>query len=263
MNETPPHDPQDEGIQENSRLTVFGAVLGAGLLLALTAGIIVFGGERIALGMSESAERNWFRPALGRRQVVPWPAGHRILARLLGEDSARFIEVGVLCEAEPNAYTLPGRRLLITQGALKLLSTENAAAFILGHEYGHLKQKDHLRGLGHGLGLSLAFSLVGWDSPPAFGGGDVGLTALARGNDREQETAADLVAFELVKRTYGGLLGAGEFFEKVRARSPAGDDAFDRQHPSPEDRRRSLGRAEPATVSLVTLDARDKNVCPD
>lgn len=169
MNETPPHDPQGEETQENSRLTVFGALLGAGLLLALTAGIIVFGGERIALGMSESTERDWFRPMLGQRQVAPWPAGHRILARLIGEDSARFIEVGVLCEAQPNAYTLPGRRLLITQGALKLLSTENAAAFILAHEYGHLKQKDHLRGLGHGLGLSLAFSLMGWDSPRRSG----------------------------------------------------------------------------------------------
>jgi len=49
----------------------------------------------------------------------------------------------------PNALAMPGGGIGVTQGLLdKLTHEEIARAFVLGHELGHFKHRDHLRGMG-------------------------------------------------------------------------------------------------------------------
>ena len=49
-----------------------------------------------------------------------------------------------------NAMALPGGLIIITQGLLDQVESENELAFVLGHELGHFKNRDHLRALGRG-----------------------------------------------------------------------------------------------------------------
>ncbi len=47
-----------------------------------------------------------------------------------------------------------GGHILLFQGLLDILKTENSLSFVIGHELGHFKNRDHLRGLGRGIVLT-------------------------------------------------------------------------------------------------------------
>jgi predicted Zn-dependent protease len=121
----------------------------------------------------------------------------------------------VVDQSEPNAFAVPGGRIVITRGLLESVSSESELAFVLGHEIGHFKQRDHLRGLGRGLALGIAISAL--DLGGAGGALDLvsGATGIAgRHFDRSQESGADEIGLELVWREYGHVSGALKFFDR-------------------------------------------------
>ncbi len=144
----------------------------------------------------------------------------RVLQRLLAHwpDAPYEFRVGVMDEEQPNALALPGGLIVVTRGLLDQVETENELAFVLGHELGHFRHRDHLRALGRGVALALLVSVAG--------GGDAGLdlsstvTSLTnRGFGRQQETRADRFGLELVAAEYGHVADSWRFFERL-----AGDD---------------------------------------
>ena len=125
------------------------------------------------------------------------------------------LRVHVSEEPTPNAYALPGGLLVVTSGLLDRIETENELAFVLGHELGHFAGRDHLRGLGRGLALSLAWTALG------LGGDQIEhLSSLAsalstRHFDRTQESDADRFGLELIVAEYGHAAGTAAVFERV------------------------------------------------
>lgn len=70
----------------------------------------------------------------------------QIAARLLiaaGEDANRW-EVQVFAEPQVNAFVLPGRKIGVLEGMLRVAETEGQLAAVIGHEIGHL-QAEHSR----------------------------------------------------------------------------------------------------------------------
>jgi Zn-dependent protease with chaperone function len=139
-----------------------------------------------------------------------------LLQRLAGHWKANPYElrVGIIEEEVSNAFALPGGAVLVTTGLLDSMHSENALAFVLAHEVGHFAGRDHLRGLSRGVAVSIVVAL--------FTGGALGenLPALAiqmaqLGTARDAERDADRFALELVKREYGHIHGADEFFESL------------------------------------------------
>jgi Zn-dependent protease with chaperone function len=129
-------------------------------------------------------------------------------------DNPYAFRAHVVDESEPNAFAVPGGRIVITRGLLDSVSSESELAFVLGHEIGHFKQRDHLRGLGRGMALGMAIAAL--DLGGAGGALDLlsGATGIAdRHFDRNQESGADEIGLELVWREYGHVSGALEFFE--------------------------------------------------
>ena len=57
-----------------------------------------------------------------------------------------------------NAIALPGSNIIVFSGLLQNIQSENELVMVLGHELGHYAHKDHLRGLGRGLGISLVIT---------------------------------------------------------------------------------------------------------
>jgi beta-barrel assembly-enhancing protease len=114
-----------------------------------------------------------------------------------------------------NAFALPGGRIVLMQGLLDAVGSENELAMVLAHELGHFAQRDHLRALGRGLVLSaLAAVFLGSDSNVT--GLLMGTMGLAQARySRGQETGADLFGLALLQKTYGHVGGAADFFTRA------------------------------------------------
>lgn len=132
----------------------------------------------------------------------------------------------VIDSPEPNALAFPGGWIAVTSALIEGAQSENEVAFVLGHELGHFRDRDHLRGLGRGLTLSLVGAALGRSGA----GAAAELATLAglmaeRGFSREQERDADRFGLELLMAEYGHVAGATDFFARL---SDPDDGAGDR-----------------------------------
>ena len=117
-------------------------------------------------------------------------------------------------EQAPNAFAVPGGMVYLTRGLLESFESENELAFVLGHELGHFRNRDHLRGLGRGLVVSLTLSaLVGGSAAESL---PQVVTAITEsGFAREQEREADAFGIALVQAEYGHVAGTDGFFRRL------------------------------------------------
>lgn len=111
-----------------------------------------------------------------------------------------------------NAMALPGGLIIVTRGLLDQVESENELAFVLGHELGHYRNRDHIRALGRGVVLGLFFAVAT--------GGDVANIGISvadlalRGFSRKQELAADEFGLAIVYTHYGHVNEAWRLFER-------------------------------------------------
>jgi len=111
-----------------------------------------------------------------------------------------------------NAMALPGGLIIVTQGLLDQVESENELAFVLGHELGHFKNRDHLRALGRGVILTVFFAVVTGNDVTAIGLTAADLTL--RRFTRQQETNADEFGLAIVHAEYGHINEAWRLFER-------------------------------------------------
>ena len=114
----------------------------------------------------------------------------------------------------PNAFAAPGGKMVVLSGLLKHVKSENGLAFVLAHELGHFKNRDHLRGMGRSVVLvALSFLATG----------NVYLSKLLMPVNAFQsaqfsqgrESDADAVALAILQCHYGHVAGTTEFFESM------------------------------------------------
>ncbi len=137
---------------------------------------------------------------------------------------------------DANAMALPGGLIIVTTGLLDRVETENELAFILGHELGHFRNRDHLRGLGRGVALALLLAVIG-SSDGASQLGFVITDLTARGFSREQESDADNFGLEIVYAEYGHVNQSWRLFDRL-LQEEGGDGllVYFSTHPSSDDR---------------------------
>ncbi len=111
-----------------------------------------------------------------------------------------------------NAMALPGGLIVVTQGLLDDVESENELAFVLGHELGHFKNRDHLRALGRGLVISLFFTVVTGGDVSHIGINVADITL--RGFSRKQESRADEFGLAVVHAEYGHINEALRLFQR-------------------------------------------------
>jgi Zn-dependent protease with chaperone function len=152
----------------------------------------------------------------------------RLLDRLAGHwpDNPHSLRVAIIDDETPNAYAFPGGLVAVTTGLLAEVASDNELAFVLAHEVGHFRNRDHLRGLGRGLAFGLVVGVfgIGGSAGAAELAGAAGLLAAA-GFSRDQESAADGFGLALVQAEYGHVGGAVKFFERL----PKPDNAIERE----------------------------------
>jgi len=131
----------------------------------------------------------------------------------------------VIADEDPNAFAFPGGRVAVTTALLDEVESDNELAFVLAHEVGHFRDRDHLRGLGRALAFGVVVGVfgIGGSAGAAELAGLAGLLAAA-GFSREQESAADAFGLGLLAAEYGHVGGATKFFERL----PKPDNAIAR-----------------------------------
>ncbi len=164
-------------------------------------------------------------------------------------DAPYTFRVNVTEAADPNAFALPGGLVVVTTGLLDRVRTENELAFVLGHELGHFKNRDHLRGLGRNLAWSIVSAALGMGEGAATALAQVAGGLSNRHFDRDQETQSDEFGLELLAAEYGHVGGSAAVFAYLLAPEADGEEEEDAlgdvvdvlggylsTHPSHEDR---------------------------
>jgi Zn-dependent protease with chaperone function len=186
----------------------------------------------------------WSADAGSEREDPRLEAAAALLGRLEShwEKNPYQLRLAIMEEESPNAFAVPGATIYLTRGLLDSVESENELAFVLGHELGHFRNRDHLRGLGRGLIVSLTLSaLVGGSAAQSL---PQVVTALTEsGFAREQERDADAFGIALVQAEYGHVAGADGFFKRLPdATADIGDEfaSYLATHPVSEARIENL-----------------------
>ena len=125
-----------------------------------------------------------------------------------------------------NAMAVPGGKMVVFSGLLDSLSSTNGLMFILAHELGHFKNRDHLRLMGRGIVLSILAML-------AFGG-DSGISDILASTinlrtakySQTRESQADQTALQALQCHFGHVGGATELFETLQSQDEESDFGF-------------------------------------
>jgi predicted Zn-dependent protease len=154
-----------------------------------------------------------------------------------------------------NAGALPGGNILVYTGLLAKVRSENELSFILGHEIGHLQQRDHLRGLGRALVIFTAASLLMGPDNPVNSLVEGSLKSAQLSFSRQQELSADRIGLRLVENYYGHAGGASDFFQRLaRENKSPWFEGYVSTHPHPAFRADALAqliRTHPVPPKLV------------
>lgn len=125
------------------------------------------------------------------------------------------ISVYLSSSDELNAVAIPGGNIIVFQGLVDSLSSENGLAFVLAHELAHFKHRDHLRAMGRGLVFVAASSLVtGSQSSLTHFVGSLSNLQFSH-YSQSRESAADTSALDILNCAYGHVAGAEEFFVSI------------------------------------------------
>jgi Zn-dependent protease with chaperone function len=162
------------------------------------------------------------------------------IASIKGEPD-RDYRVHLSLSPKANAMALPGGHIVVLEGLVGEAESENELAMVLGHELGHFRNRDHLRGLGRGLVLIFLSSLLfGTDSSLSSLA-----TSLLSGAETQfsqhQELQADLWGLELLVGRYGHAGGATGFFRRLAEKEEGSELTYlFASHPYPKERVEAL-----------------------
>jgi len=133
------------------------------------------------------------------------------------------ITVSLVKSEAVNAMAVPGGKMVVFSGLLDAVSSTNGLMFVLAHELGHFKNRDHLRLMGRGIVLSILAML-------AFGG-DAGISDILASTinlrtakySQSRESQADHTALQALHCHFGHVGGATELFEALKSQEKGFD----------------------------------------
>jgi len=156
------------------------------------------------------------------------------------------VHVRVVCDPKVNVLATFGGEILVLDGFLQNIQTENELVMVLGHELGHFAKRHHWRSLGNSaiymfihMGLSMAGidSLVGASPGIIFGK-----------FSQKHELEADEYGLNLLNQQFGHVGGYDLFFNKLLTidldehgrKHPGEIESWFSTHPYPTDRNATL-----------------------
>jgi predicted Zn-dependent protease len=160
---------------------------------------------------------------------------------------------GVLDSDEPTACSGPGGYVMITRGALAMMSDESELAGVLAHEIGHVAKNHGIQALQTSKMASAASEAGGAANSQyaAFNSASDNLTTtiLENGYSQGQETEADKLAVQYLGKAGYDQTGFLRFLKKLQAAKASGGMLFS-THPATADRVKTVSKiAKPGGVT--------------
>jgi predicted Zn-dependent protease len=196
----------------------------------------------------------------GVQRRVAAVAGRVIDASGSGADNWQIV---VFDRAEPNAFALPGGKIGVFSGMLRVAQNDDQLATVLGHEVAHVEARHGAQRIvaGHAIALILRLAtalIAGSDVPVppelviALGGGLADL-GLVKPFSRSQELAADKLGLSYMAKAGFDPGQAVAFWQRMqRLAGPGRPPVFLSAHPSSASRiellRQEIDRIQGATV---------------
>ena len=213
----------DQPPPSNRQLLVLLGLLG--LAIGLTIGAVFWLWGQLVWLVPTSVEQQLGRVIVPVYEAQAYPSAaqtslnrllNRLEAQLPSEQADRDYQALYIPDQTVNALAIPGDRIVIYQGLLEQVESENELMMVLGHELGHFANRDHLRGLGRRLLLRLVLSGLLGDLGSLGSVAGTGVEALSNARfSQAQEYAADRVGLALLVQTYNHAGGATDFFERL------------------------------------------------
>lgn len=152
-------------------------------------------------------------------------------------DSPYTFRLEVSDDEDPNAMAFPGGLIIVTTALLDSVETENELAFVLGHELGHFRNRDHIRTLGRSVVLGIFFSTLNASEGSVSLGFTISDLTLRRFS-RDQESNADSFGLQIVNAEYGHVDESWRFFSRMIEDDHATSGLFSylSTHPATDDR---------------------------
>ena len=228
---------------------------------ALALPLVATAGCEMPLPVSEAEAARTGREAweaiVARTPASADPAAGRLVARVAsrlldaGGHDARDWEVRTFAGDTVNAFALPGNRIGVYEGMVRLAADEGPLAAVIGHEIGHVEADHSRERMSAQVAGNAALRLVSWlldlgevelgqEIAGALG---VGLEfGVLRPYGRGQEEA-DLLGLELMVRAGYAPEAAVALWERMDARRGRGGFEFLSTHPAPQSRIEALREA--------------------
>ena len=208
------------------RAGLFKAFVSWGAVGVVICTLFYFGWTRAAVLIAAWIPPNW-EERIGEQVEVAWfpvrercsgAEGLRALQALgdriwPADQPDRPVKLFVVRESDPNAFAVPGHRIVVFSGLIERAATPEMVAGVIAHEMGHVELRHPMRGLITQLGLSAVVTLIFGDSSIA----SLGQLAIALSYSRDMEREADQRGIELLQRAGIRADGMSAFFEVIRA----------------------------------------------
>lgn len=137
-----------------------------------------------------------------------------------------------------NALATLGGHIVVFQGLIDTLPSENALAMVMAHEIAHIRHRHPIVAMGRGFAVMFALASLAGIGDGAMQQWLTGVGMLPiLSFSRSQEEQADADALQAMLRTYGHVGDAAAFFEDIARRQPMPEPlAIFSTHPGHEER---------------------------
>jgi len=151
------------------------------------------------------------------------------------------LKVHLVASDTINAMALPGGHIIVFSELVDIMESENELSFVLAHEIGHFKNRDHLRGMGRSLVFALLATALHSPGKSVSNLVSKVVQITESGFSRDQESDADAVGLQILNCTYGHVNGATHFFKHMPKKlDPGHIGHYFASHPENEKRINAL-----------------------
>lgn len=126
------------------------------------------------------------------------------------------LKVYLIDSDDANALAFPGGLIIVFNGLLDKVFSENGLSYVLAHELAHFKNRDHLRGMGRGIVFTALAALLTGAGSEITGLFAPTMRFSQAQYSQERESLADRYALLALECYYGHVGGATEFFEAIK-----------------------------------------------